>query len=168
MFYINSIHKISSVVIISTLATLISLGCQQTDELTEAQRKNIIDTVTQTLRNYYNAMDKGGLLTEFNYLDSSKEFYWLPPGYSAAIDYNAVASAIRASAADYQSIKIEWDTLSVDALSNKLARYTGRLRSKWTDTTGKSMNLTFVETGLLIKRENGWKLLSGQTAILAQ
>ena len=112
-------------------------------------------------------MDKKGLLTEFNYLDSSKEFYWLPPGYSAAIDYNAVAAAIRANAADH-SVKIEWDTLSVDALSNKLARYTGRLRSKWTDTTGKTMNISFVETGLLIKRDNGWKLLSGQTAVLAQ
>ena len=168
MFYINSIHKIRLALIIFVVTNLISLGCRQPDELAEAQRKNIIDTVTQTLRNYYNDMDKKGLLTEFNYLDSSKEFYWLPPGYSAAIDYNAVAAAIRANAADYQSIKIEWDTLSVDALSNKLARYTGRLRSKWTDTTGKSMNLTFVETGLLIKRDNGWKLLSGQTAILAQ
>ena len=168
MFYINSIHKTRSIVIISVIATLISLGCRQTDELTVAQRKNIIDTVTQTLRNYYNDMDKKGLLTEFNYLDSSKEFYWLPPGYSAAIDYNAVAAAIRANAADYQSIKIEWDTLSVDALSDKFARYTGRLRSKWTDTTGKTMNISFVETGLLIKRDNGWKLLSGQTAVLAQ
>ena len=168
MFYINSIHKIRLALIIFAVTNLILLGCGQSDELAEAQRKNIIDTVTQTLRNYYNDMDKKGLLTEFNYLDSSKEFYWLPPGYSAAIDYKAVAAAIRANAADYQSIKIEWDTLSVDALSNKLARYTGRLRSKWTDTTGKSMNLTFVETGLLIKRENGWKLLSGQTAILAQ
>jgi hypothetical protein len=168
MFDINLIHKIRSTVTIFLAVALMSMGCQQSDELSETQRKNIIDTVTQTLRNYYSDMDKKGLLTEFNYLDSSKEFYWLPPGYSAAIDYNAVAAAIRANAADYKSIKIEWDTLSVDALSNKLARYTGRLRSKWTDTSGKSMNLSFVETGLLIKRDNGWKLLSGQTAVLAQ
>jgi hypothetical protein len=167
MFNINSIYKIRSAFVFLVVATLISLGCQQTNEFTETQRKNIVDTVTQTLRNYYSDMDKKGLLTEFNYLDSSKEFYWLPPGYSAAIDYNAVASAIRTNAADH-SVKIEWDTLRVDALSNQLARYTGRLRSKWTDTTGKAVNITFVETGILIKRDNGWKLLCGQTAVLAQ
>jgi hypothetical protein len=75
MFYINPINKIRSAVIIFLLASLISTGCRQTDELTEAQRKSIIDSVTQTLRNYYNEMDKKGLLSEFNYLDSSEDFY---------------------------------------------------------------------------------------------
>lgn len=167
MFYINPINKIRSAVIIFLVASLISTGCRQTGELTEAQRKSIIDSVTQTLRNYYNDMDKKGLLSEFNYLDSSKEFYWLPPGYTTAIDYNAVAASIRANAADFH-IKIGWDTLRVDALSNKLARYTGRLRSEWMDTTGKIIDLSFVETGLLIKRGDGWKLLSGQTSTLTQ
>jgi hypothetical protein len=36
------------------------------------------------------------------------------------------------------------------------------------DTSGKTNAFILVETGLVIRRADGWKLLSGQTALVAQ
>ncbi|HWA35694.1 MAG TPA: hypothetical protein VG737_16240, partial [Cyclobacteriaceae bacterium] len=60
-----------------------------------------------------------------------------------------------------------FDTLHVVALSRRYATYTGRLRSTMTDTTGQTTTYLMLETGILTKRPDGWKLLSGQTAIVA-
>jgi hypothetical protein len=134
----------------------------------EAEKKLIIDSITQTLNTYYDDIRAEGLIAEFRYLDNSAEFYWVPPGFSVAISYDSVASIIKQNAPLLKSVDNKWDTLRIDPFSHELATYTGRLHSIVTDTAGHVSETSLIETGVLIKRPDGWKLLSGQTAVSSQ
>jgi hypothetical protein len=149
------------------IVLLLVLSCKQPDTSPiQADKKIIADTIRQTLNNYYADIKKEGLAAEFRYLDSSSDFFWVPPGYTSSISYDSVASVLKQNMFLYKTIENSWDTLSIKALTDELASYTGRLHSIMTDTSGKTMKFTLVETGLLVKRQNGWKLLSGQTSIV--
>jgi hypothetical protein len=134
--------------------------------LTEQEKTNIIDEVRQTLLNYQSDVEKTGLMAEFKYLDQSKEFFWVPPGYNASISFDSVASILKQSAPKYKTIANTFETLNVIPLSKELATYSGRLQSVMTDTLGNTNTFTLVETGVLIKRKDDWKLLNGQTTIV--
>jgi hypothetical protein len=163
-----AIHK-NTLPLLLTAFTLFSLiACKQPTSLTESEKKVIIDNVFNTLNNYYNDVRKSGLNAEFNYLDSSTEFFWVPPGYSISISYDSVAAILKQTSSKYKLIDNRFDTLLIIPLNKELATYTGRLHSAMTDTSGIVLNFSLVETGILIKRPGGWKLLNGQTSILNQ
>ncbi|MBK7009746.1 MAG: nuclear transport factor 2 family protein [Saprospiraceae bacterium] len=152
---------------ILTIFTILTfLSCRQSESLTENETESIIKDVQLTLVNYYTDIRKSGLTAEFKYLDNSSDFFWVPPGYSGFISYDSVATVLKQNAPKYISIDNSFDTLRIIPLSKELATYTGRLNSTMTDTSGKIMTFSLVETGVLIKRQDGWKLLSGQTSIL--
>jgi hypothetical protein len=155
--------------LILTIFTILTItSCRQSTPLTETEKTSIVLEVRQTLDNYYNDIRKSGLTAEFKYLDNSSEFFWVPPGYSSSISYDSVATVLKQNAPKYNSIDNSFDTLRIVPLSKELATYTGRLHSTMTDTSGKVMTFSLVETGVLIKRKDGWKLLNGQTSILNQ
>lgn len=145
---------------------LLLCSCGQNESTDTFNEKAIREEVRQTLKDYYDDISVSGLTAEFKYLDSSDQFYWVPPGFKSAISYDSVATILRQNAPKYSSVKNTFDTLSVYALSYKLATYTGRLRSSMTDTNGITVQIKMLETGVLLKRRNGWKLLCGQTGIL--
>lgn len=145
---------------------MIIISCRQSESLTENENAGIIKDVRQTLYNYYADIKKSGLTAEFKYLDKSKEFFWVPPGFSSSLSYDSVASILKQNAPSYKSIDNSFDTLRIIPLSRLLATYTGRLNSKMTDNSGKVLTFSLLETGVLIKRQDGWKLLQGQTSIL--
>ncbi|HEV8286104.1 MAG TPA: nuclear transport factor 2 family protein [Chitinophagaceae bacterium] len=134
--------------------------------MTKDEEKAMIDTIQKTFRNYYNDLKTLGLTAEFKYLDSSSNFFWVPPGYPSAISYDSVATILKQNAAFFKSIDNRFEDLRIIPLSKELATYTARLHSTMTDTTGNTSNISLVETGVLIKRKDGWKLLSGQTAVI--
>jgi hypothetical protein len=148
------------------LAILTIVSCRQSSPLTENEKAIIIGDVRQTLDNYYHDIRKSGLTAEFQYLDNSSEFYWTPPGYTISISYDSVATILNQNAQNYESVDNSFDTLRISPLSKEYATYTGRLTSRMTDTSGRTTTFSLVETGVLIKREDGWKLLHGQTSIL--
>lgn len=148
------------------LILLVSASCNGTDTLTESERTEIIQSTMQTLDNYYNDIRKEGLTAEFKYLDSSKEFFWVPPGYSAPISYDSVSAILNQNAPLFKSIDNSFDTLNIIPLSKDLVTYTGRLHSVMIDTAEQVTTVTMMETGILIKRKDGWKLLSGQTSMV--
>lgn len=150
------------------LSLLTIISCTQPSTLSEAEKATITADVTLTLKNYYADIKKSGLTAEFDYLDQSADFFWVPPGYSAAISYDSVAAVLRQNAPNYLSINNAFDTLKIIPLSKELASYTGRLHSTMIDTAGIATTFSLVETGLLIKRKDGWKLLHGQTALVNQ
>jgi len=113
-----------------------------------------------------NDIRKSGLTAEFKYLDNSSEFFWVPRGYSSYISYDSVATVLKQTAPKYKSVDNSFDTLRIFPLRKELATYTGRLNSTMTDISGKVITLQLIETGVLIKRQDEWKLLSGQTSIL--
>lgn len=148
------------------LLILTIASCRQSTVLTENEKEKIIVDVKLTLNNYYNDIRKSGLTAEFKYLDNSKDFFWVPPGYSSSLSYDDIANAIKENALKYKSVDNSFDKLLIIPLSKVLATYTGQLSSTMTDTSGKVMRVSLVETGILIKRQDGWKLLSGQTSLL--
>ena len=153
--------------------TILLLGlataCHQAPTLlTPAEKTAIIAEVRQTLDDYYADIRQQGLTAEFRYLDASSDFFWVPPGHSEALSYGAIAAILQQNAPLYRSVDNAWDTLRIVPLNRELASYTGRLRSTMTDTSGKVSRFKLVETGLMVKRKDGWKLLSGQTAALQE
>jgi hypothetical protein len=142
------------------------VSCRQSTTLSDSEVATVTEEVRQTLGNYYNDIRTSGLTAEFKYLDKSPEFFWVPPGFSCSLSYDSVAAILRQNAANYKAIDNSFDTLIIVPLGKDLATYTGRLKSNITDTTGKTETYLLVETGVLIRRPEGWKLLNGQTAIL--
>lgn len=134
----------------------------------DAKRNNEqVEDVRNTLKNYYEAVAHSGLLAEFAYLDSSRDFFWVPPGFQGPVGYDSIARIIRQNAGALRSVQSVFDTLSVFTLSERFAGYSGRLHSVVTDTGGRRTEMRLVETGTLIKRQDGWKLYCGQTSMLA-
>ncbi len=155
-----------TLLILSTLLTIIS--CRESNSLNENEKVIIIGEVRQTLDNYYNDIRKSGLLAEFKYLDSFSDFFWVPPGYSSSISFDSVSKVLKQNAPLFKSIDNSFDTLRIIPLTKSIASYTGLLKSTMTNTSGKAIIYSLVETGVLVKRQDGWKLLNGQTTLLNQ
>jgi hypothetical protein len=134
--------------------------------LTDENKKEIVETVRQTLVNYHADIRKDGFIAELTYLDDSDDFFWVPPGYAAPITYDSVRAVLKQNAPLYESVNNNWDTLMVIAISKDYATFAGRFSSVMTDTAGKITEFQLIESGLLVKRKSRWKLLSGQTKIL--
>ncbi|TDI66785.1 MAG: hypothetical protein E2O88_08645 [Bacteroidetes bacterium] len=124
----------------------------------------VIGEVSAMLNNYHEAIEKYGLEAELDYLDDSHEFFWVPPGYRTALDFDSVAAVLRVTDPSISAIQIHWDSLKIIPLRDDLAQFYGTITMQTTDTTGTITTGHLVETGLVIKRSDGWKLLNGQSA----
>jgi hypothetical protein len=122
--------------------------------------------VKSTIDNYYNDIRKQGLLAELKYLDSTKQFFWIPPGYMNYVSYDSVAAAIRRNAPGMKSLNNHYDSLLIVPLSSDHAQFAMRTISVSVDTAGDSTTTAFIESGVMVKRKDGWKFLSGHTSIL--
>jgi len=141
-------------------------SCYQQEPLSAVEKEEIVKEVRQTLDKYYDDIRKSGLSAEFNYLDNAPDFFWVPPGYPELLSYDSVAVILKQSAPKYKYIDNKFNSLRINPLSKELAIYSGQLQSVMTDTSGSITAYSMIETGVLIKRVEGWKLLSGQTSIL--
>jgi len=145
---------------------LFTLSCTQPIPLSESEKGQVTSEVIDMFDNYHADIKAGGLTAEFAYLDSSADFFWVPPGYKAALSYDSVKTILEGNALLFQEVDFRWDTLQVFPLSNEIATYTGIVKGEMTDTTGVVAKMRLIESGTLIKREGDWKLLSGQSAVL--
>ena len=157
----NMIKQIFGIVILMTLTS-----CSQADKLNESEKELIINDVIEMFGNYHNDIRKDGLTAEFKYLDQSSDFFWVPPGYKSALSYDSVRQILEINAKSFQAIEFNWDTLQVFPLSDKIANYSGIVKGSMIDTSGIKSSVIIIESGIVIKRSDGWKLLSGQSAIL--
>jgi hypothetical protein len=145
------------------LLSLAVISCQSPSTFSKEEKQAVRDSVHAVLSRYYEDINRNGLIAEFNYLDSSADFHWLPPGATEPIYYDSVAKFIRASAPFYKYIDIKWSRLEITPISPDTASYEGELVSAITDTTGKISNTILIEKGRVVKRRDGWKLLDGET-----
>lgn len=153
--------------ILLTIVFLIFNSCGQHNLSTE-KKKEIIEEISKTMKQYYKDIETGGLLAEFKYLDSSNDFYWTPPGFLKSISFDSVASILRSNASAFKFIRNTWNSLEILPMSEKHASYSGIITSIVTDTTGKITNTILFEKGIVIKRKDGWKLLNGKTSVIPQ
>lgn len=148
------------------LLLLAVLSCNRAQESSEIDKESITKEIILMLDNYHKDIAKDGLTAEFKYLDQSSDFFWVPPGYNTALSYDSVRSILEMNAKAFESIEFNWNTLEIFPLTNEIANYTGIVNGVMFDTAGVESKVSIIESGTLIKREDGWKLLSGQSAVL--
>lgn len=149
------------------LGLLVSVACrQESRQLSDDTRANVAQEVEQLFDNYFAAVRRGGLTAEFDYLDNSGDFFWVPPGYSQSISYDSVVAVLTLNAGKFQLIENVMDSLHIVPLTASLASYSAKMRSTMKDTTGQTTTLRLVESGIVIRRNDKWKLLSGQTSLI--
>ena len=140
------------------------MSCNNKSEpLDKAQKEIIVSEVHLMFDDYHTAIKKEGLKSEFKYLDSSSNFFWVPPGYSAPLSYDSVQSILLINAKGINSIEFTWDTLQVFPLTNSIASYSGVVNGVMIDTSNTQSTFKIIESGTVIKRKTGWKLLNGQS-----
>lgn len=142
-------------------------GCQQSQK-TAWDRDATRLAVEKMLVDYHQAMKAGGIAAEFDYLDDSEAFFWVPPGYTTAMNYDEIRAILEDSKGSYSDITLDWESLTVHALSPDIASYSGVVHGIWTDTAEVALEMRLLESGTIIRRSDGWKLLSGQTRVLDQ
>ncbi len=143
------------------------VSCSGTpNELSDKQKSIVAQEVVQMLNNYYADIAKEGLIAEFKYLDNSKDFFWVPPGYNSTLNYDSVRTILLSRNDIFSEFNFSWDTLQVFPISLHIATYAGVVNGSITDTTGVETVVRMIESGTLIKRKDGWKLLSGQSSII--
>ncbi len=153
------IRLIFKLIIISTVS------CQKKMANT-FNKKKITEDIELMFQLYHSDIREDGLLAEFNYLDKSDDFFWVPPGYNSALSYDSVETILRMNAQALSSVEFSWDTLNIYPLSNEIATYSGIVSGVMIDTAGNELRMSIIESGTLIKRNSGWKLLSGQSAVV--
>ena len=152
-------------VIISILIITI-ISCRRDAIWSDEAANTVIQEVTTTLQQYHQDIEAKGMLGEIPYLDSSAEFSWYAPGYNGPIGYDSVVSVLTQMAPMYTKVDHTWDTLTVLPASRIKAMYSGEVTTIMVDTAGRTGTLRFKETGTIVKRNDGWKLLSGKTEMI--
>lgn len=149
---------------IAVILTLFS--CNGVKKPKNLDKESIRAEVLVMLNNYHEDIAREGLTAEFKYLDQSSDFFWIPPGYNTALSYDSVKNILEMNAKAFQSTEFSWHTLQVFPLTNEIANYSGIVGGLMLDTAGVESTISIIESGTIIKRQDGWKLLSGQSAIL--
>jgi hypothetical protein len=141
-------------------------SCDQKTVLTETEKKTITEEVRKTFAGYYDDVRKHGLTAEFRYLDSSRDFFWVPPGYGGPVSYDSIVAILTRADKKFRRIDNVTDSIRIIPVSREIAIYTARLHSSTLDTAGKQVLAELLESGVVIRRKDGWKLLSGQTSVI--
>lgn len=141
---------------------MLAPGCK-TDTSSNWKRTEVQQEVEAMLHSYFDDIRESGLTAEFAYLDSTEDFFWVPPGYGSALNYDSVRTILEYNAPTLTAVNFQWNELSVYPLSAEIATYTGVVSGKIVDTAGMQSNVNMIESGTAIKRRDGWKILSGQS-----
>ncbi len=143
-------------------------SCNRDNQPKAFSAEEVEHEVNVMLDNYFRDIARDGLTAEFRYLDQSDQFFWVPPGYASALSYDSVRKILESRAAGYQSINFRWESLKIYPLDNEHASYTGIVKGDMTDTAQVKTDVSLIESGVVIRREEGWKLLCGQSAVLPE
>jgi len=158
-------RKISHISILIILIILIS--CNGIENSNDLNTNRTTEDIYQMLDAYHRDIRKEGLTAEFKYLDKSSDFFWVPPGYNTALSYDSIKNILEINSKAFRSVEFQWDTLQIFPLTNEIANYSGIVNGLMIDTSGIKSTVSIIESGTIIKREDGWKLLSGQSRLLA-
>ena len=150
--------------IYSILFVLTLFNCKHQAEKLNQNDKEIIEReIRKMFNSYHSDIKKDGLKAEFKYLDKSSDFFWVPPDYESALSFDSVKTILLSNSKFIHSIEFSWDTLQVFPLTKTIANYSGIVNGIMIDSTSSKSTFKIIESGTLIKRKDGWKLLNGQS-----
>ncbi len=133
------------------------------ETLSKEYKETISLEIKQMFDSFHKDITKNGLMSEFKYLDTSSDFFWVPPGYKKTLDYNTVKSILTRNSKTVNFIEFSWESIKIVPLTNEIANYSGIVKCVQVDTNHNSKTFRIIESGTLIKREDGWKFLNGQS-----
>lgn len=167
LFFMQLMIPTSKIFVIAVMM-FFCVSCKTTVEHGSSISNNnkLIEEIRSSLINYNIDVGKEGLLAELKYLDSSANFFWVPPGYQSALNYDSVVTVLRENAPKLKSLNRKWTSLKIIPHTNTLASFVGTIKVVMVDINGSENTSSLIESGLMIKRSAGWKLLNGQTSIL--
>src|SRR5678815_3144029 len=139
------------------------LSCHRGDHFGKEESNRVAIEVRQTLENYYKDVNAEGPMAEFRYLDSTDMFSWLPPGFAGPIGFDSVRTILLQNAASGVRSIASWDSLEIFPESNDKARYTGKITFI---AEGDTVHMS--EEGHVIRRADGWKMVTGKTVFSNQ
>jgi len=84
-----------------TVCLLILCNCQPIENKVEFDKEAVENNVNTMFNDFFNDIKTEGLIAEFKYLDLSEDFFWVPPGYNSALDYDSVRVIIESNAKDF-------------------------------------------------------------------
>jgi len=145
---------------------IVLFACTNKDNFTHEQKEEVKQEVAIMFEQYYKDMKNKGLMSEFNYLDHSEDFFWVPPNFHSPLTYDSVKTIITANARATQLADFRWQSLTIYPLTPSVATYAGVVTGIVIDTAQIENHVKLLESGTVIKRKDGWKLLSGQSRIL--
>ena len=149
--------------ILMNMAISCMLSCHRGDHVWNEDSNRVAVEVRKTLKDYFKDINAEGPLAELKYLDSSDLFSWHPPGFTGPIDFDSVKTILIQNAASGNRSMVSWDSLEIFPLTKDKARYTGKIM---VITLGDTVHLH--EEGNMIRKEDGWKLVSGKTVVSKQ
>ena len=132
----------------------------------ESDLSQVRTEVDRMLHAYHDAIRERGLTAEFDYLDRSPDFFWVPPGYHQALNYDSVHAILSVNASLFKLADFRWETLTVIPLSENFASFHGIVSGAMTNNSDSVSRSRMIESGTAILRKDGWKLLNGQTALI--
>ncbi len=144
------------------LLPILFFSCKKEPSKT-LDKSQVISEIETMFDAYHEAIKQNGLPAEFDYLDDSDDFFWVPPGYKSAIKYDSIKTILIQNNKSIQSISFEFEALEIFPLSSEIANYSGIVKGEMIDTSQTISNFKIIESGTLIKRADGWKLLNGQS-----
>lgn len=150
------------------LGVCLVLSCRPSSTFDQAEKTSVELEVRDMFQRYHEAISKDGLTAEFAYLDSSSDFYWVPPGYHTPLSYDSVHSILMANAPSFTQVDFHWESLKLFPLSKNIVNFSGVVGGTMLDTAGNNVEVSLIESGTCIRRPDGWKLLSGQTANIVE
>ncbi len=133
------------------------------ETLSNDLKESISTEIKQMFENFHHDITKNGLASEFKYLDNSSDFFWVPPGYTKTLDYKTIKDILIENAKLINFIEFSWESVQIFPLTNEIANYSGVVKCVQVDTNHNPMTFKVIESGTLIKREDGWKFLNGQS-----
>src|SRR4030095_5977869 len=145
-------------------SALFVCDCVRHEKINKQENVQASAEIRETLNEYFKDVSKNGLSAEFKWFDSTADFFWVPPSFRSPLSYDSVRSILEQNAKATKSVNLEWESLKILPLDEDFANYTGTIRATVTDTSGHNNSIHLIETGTVVKRKNGWKLLCGQTA----
>ena len=141
-------------------------SCRQAEKTKTDADSNIVQQVKSTLEEISDAIKMHGITAEFKWIDSSADFFWVPPGFESPLSYDSVAKIMRSNSGRFKQVEEKWDLLEIQPLGNDHAVFTGRITSRTVDTANHSQEHQVVETGIMIRKGDGWKLHCGHTSLI--
>ena len=149
-----------------TLMCLLPLiSCQRSTDLTEAQRRAVIQGVQQMAVQFFDDVRTHNADAIIAHMDSSDAFFWVFPPDTTLHSRATLAAGLRTDLDAYPSIEGRWLRMRVEPLTATIAVYTGVFEQVGTTLEGEIFTTRGIESATVILRDDGWKFLSGQTTL---